>query len=178
MLQQVNHWRLNYVCWPLAALVTMMFLTSLPVSAENAVRSPNYAATKIQLLPAPNRQPIIFNVRLATTPAQHAYGLMFSPPLAARTGMLFIFAKDGLRSFWMKNTPISLDMLFFASDGTLVSIIADNEPFSLTARKSQKAAQYVLEIGGGEAARLGLGLLTRLHLPVAAAVNSTASQEK
>jgi uncharacterized membrane protein (UPF0127 family) len=103
---------------------------------------------------------------------------MFSPPLAARTGMLFIFAKDGPRSFWMKNTPISLDMLFFASDGRLVSIIANTEPFSLTARKSQKAAQYVLEIGGGEAARLGLGSLTRLHLPVAAAVNSAGSQEK
>jgi uncharacterized membrane protein (UPF0127 family) len=103
---------------------------------------------------------------------------MFSPPLAARTGMLFIFAKDAPRSFWMKNTPISLDMLFFASDGRLVSIIANTEPFSLTARKSQKAAQYVLEIGGGEAARLGLGSLTRLHLPVAAAVNSAGSQEK
>ena len=92
--------------------------------------------------------------------------------------MLFIFAKDAPRSFWMKNTPISLDMLFFASDGRLVGIIANTEPFSLTARKSQKAAQYVLEIGGGEAARLGLGSLTRLHLPVAAAVNSTGSQEK
>ena len=78
----------------------------------------------------------------------------------------------------MKNPPISLDMLFFASDGRLVSIIANTEPFSLTARKSQKAAQYVLEIGGGEAARLGLGPQTRLHLPVGAAVNSAGSQEK
>ena len=177
MLQQANHWQLN-LTWRLLAAVVMIFGTSQPVGAENIKRSPDYAATKIQLLPAPGHQPITFVVKLATTPAQQAYGLMFSPPLAARTGMLFIFAKDGPRSFWMKNTPISLDMLFFASDGRLVSIIANAEPFSLTARKSQKAAKYVLEIGGGEVARLGLGSLTRLHLPVVAAVNSAGSQEK
>ena len=177
MLLQANQWQLN-LTWRLLAALVMILGTSQPVAAENIMRSPEYAATKIQLLPAPDRQPITFVVKLATTPAQQAYGLMFSPPLAARTGMLFIFAKDGPRSFWMKNTPISLDMLFFASDGRLVSIIANAEPFSLTARKSQKAAKYVLEIGGGEVARLGLGSLTRLHLPVVAAVNSAGSQEK
>ena len=177
MPQQVSHQQFQRI-WRLLAAVVMVVATSLPVAAENAMRSPDFAATRIQLLPAPDRQPISFDVRLATTPAEQAYGLMFSPPLAARTGMLFIFAKDAPRSFWMKNTPISLDMLFFASDGRLVGIIANTEPFSLTARKPQKAAQYVLEIGGGEAARLGLGSLTRLHLPVAAAVNSAGSQEK
>ena len=177
MPQQANQQRANHI-WRLLAAVAVMLLASLPVAAENASRSPDYAATKIQLLPAPDRQSITFDVRLAKTPAQQAYGLMFSPPLAARTGMLFIFAKDGPRSFWMKNTPISLDMLFFDSNGGLVSIIANAEPFSLTERKSQAAAQYVLEIGGGEAARLGLGPLTRLHLPVEAAVNSAGSQEK
>ena len=171
MPQQASHWKLNHL-WRLLAAVMVMLLASLPVAAENAMRSPDYAATKIQLLPAPDRQPISFDVRLAATPSQQAYGLMFSPPLAARTGMLFMFAEDGPRSFWMKNTPISLDMLFFASDGRLVTIIANTEPFSLTARKSQKVAQYVLEIGGGEAARLGLGPQTRLRLPVAAALNS------
>ena len=164
--------------WRLLAAAVMLLLISLPVAAENAMRSPDFVATKIQLSPGPDRQPISFDVRLATTPAEHAYGLMFSPPLAVRNGMLFIFGEEAPRSFWMKNTPISLDMLFFASDGKLVSIVANTEPFSLTARKSQKAAQYVLEIGGGEAARLGLGPQTRLHLPVVAAVNSAGSQEK
>ena len=177
MPQQANQQRLNFI-WRLLAAAAMMLLASLPVVAENAMRSPDYAETKIQLLPAPDRQPITFDVRLATTPAQQAYGLMFSPLLAARTGMLFIFGEDAPRSFWMKNTPISLDMLFFSSDGQLVTIIANTEPFSLTARKSQKTAQYVLEIGGGEAARLGLGPQTRLHLPVAAPANSAGSQEK
>jgi len=177
MPQQSNQRRLNHM-WRMLATVMMMFLATLPVAAENARRSPDYETTKIQLLPAPDRQPISFDVRLATNPIQQAYGLMFSPPLAAGTGMLFVFGKDAPRSFWMKNTPISLDMLFFASDGRLVGIIANTEPFSLTARKSKKASQYVLEIGGGEAARLGLGSLTRLHLPVAAAVNSAGSQEK
>ena len=177
MPQQANQQRLNHI-WRLLAAVAMMLLASLPVAAENTSRSPDYAATKIQLLPAPDRHSITFDVRLATTPAQQAHGLMFSPPLASRTGMLFIFGKEAPRSFWMKNTPISLDMLFFASDGRLVGIIANTQPFSLAARKSQKAAQYVLEIGGGEAARLGLGSLTRLYLPVAAAVNPAGSQEK
>ena len=177
MPQQANQQRLNHI-WRLLAAVAMMLLASLPVAAENASRSPDYAATKIQLLPGPDRQPITFDVRLAATPSQHAYGLMFSPPLAAKTGMLFIFAETRRRSFWMKNTPISLDILFFASDGRVVNIIAKTEPFSLTKRKSQQAAQYVLEIGGGEAARLGLGPMTRLHLPVVAEVDSAGSQEK
>ena len=177
MQQQANHWQLHHL-WRLLAALVMILLASLPVAAQDAKLSPDFAATKIQLLPAPGREPITFDVRLATTPAQHAHGLMFSPPLAARTGMLFMFAKDSFRSFWMKNTPISLDMLFFASEGRLVNIIANAEPFSLAARKSQRAAQYVLEIGGGEAARLELGPQTRLQLPVTAAVNSTGSQEK
>ena len=174
MLRRAKYWQLNHI-WRLLPAVVLLLGTSFPVAAENAMRSPDYATTEIQLLPAPDLQPITFDVRLATTPAQQAYGLMFSPPLAARSGMLFIFAKDKPRSFWMKNTPISLDLLFFASDGRLVNIIANTEPFSLTARKSQKAAQYVLEIAGGEAARLGLGPLTRLHLPVEAVVNSVGS---
>ena len=177
MLQQSNHWQLDHN-WRLLAALLMMLVASIPVAAENIMRSPDYAATKIQLSPAPDHQPITFDVKLATTPAQQAYGLMFSPPLAAKTGMLFIFAKDRPRSFWMKNTPISLDMLFFASDGRLVSIIANTEPFSLTASKSHKAAQYVLEIGGGEAARLGFGPMTRLHLPVETAVDSVGLEEK
>ena len=177
MPQQANQQRLNHI-WRLLAAVAIMLLASLPVAAENASRSPDYAVTKIQLLPAPDRHSVTFDVRLATTPAQQAHGLMFSQPLAAKTGMLFIFAKEGPRSFWMKNTPISLDMLFFASDGRLVSVIGNTEPFSLKAHKSQKAAQYVLEIGGGEAARLELGPQTRLHLPFEAEVNSAGSQEK
>ena len=177
MLQQFNHCQLNHT-WKLLAALMMMLVASMSAAAENIMRSPDYAATKIQLLPTPDRQPITFDVKLAKTQAQQAYGLMFSPPLAARTGMLFLFVRDAPRSFWMKNTPISLDMLFFNSNGQLVSIIANAEPYSLTARKSQKAAQYVLEIGGGEASRLGLGPQTRLHLPVAAAVNSAGLQEK
>jgi len=62
--------------WRLLAAVMVMLLASLPVAAENAMRSPDFAATKIQLLPAPDRQPISFDVRLATTPAEQAYGLM------------------------------------------------------------------------------------------------------
>ena len=67
MPQQANHWHLKHLWRLLAALVVVVF-ASLPVTAEDTTRSPDYMVTKIQLSPVPDRQPITFDVRLATTP--------------------------------------------------------------------------------------------------------------
>ena len=113
----------------------------------------------------PRLGPVAFRVEVATTTRQHSYGLMFTPKVPPHTGMLFVFSTDQVRQFWMKNTPVSLDILFFDQSGMLVSQISDTTPFSETLLISAGPARYVLEIAGGEAARLKIGAGARLKWP-------------
>ena len=108
---------------------------------------------------------IEMQVEIAASFEQRQYGLMNRETLPANTGMLFVFPKNGYRSFWMKNTFIPLDMLFFDADGMLVTIMEDVPPQTLEARRSSAPARYVLEINGGEARRRGWDETIRLIPP-------------
>ena len=109
--------------------------------------------------------PVTLEVEIASTPFQHQYGLMFVTTLADNQGMLFVFPKTAMRSFWMKNTLIPLDMLFFDDSGQLVNGIADVPPRTLSPRKSTAPARYVLELKGGSMARFGITGPARLLFP-------------
>ncbi len=98
-----------------------------------------------------------FKIEVAVTDAQKARGLMFRNKLPAGTGMLFPYAKAQEISMWMKNTYISLDMIFIRADGTIHRVAAETEPLSETIVASHGPVIAVLEIAGGEAKRLGLG---------------------
>jgi len=67
------------------------------------------------------KQRIPVQVEIAATPSERERGLMGRPSLADRTGMLFVFEQEQPLSFWMKDTLIPLDVIFFRSDGTYVS---------------------------------------------------------
>ena len=97
-----------------------------------------------------------FTVEVATTDAQQRRGLMYRTQLALDAGMLFDYVKPRHISMWMKNTLISLDMIFISNDGRIVSIAEHTEPFSLAVINSGGLAQAVLEVNAGTAARLGL----------------------
>ena len=137
--------------------------------ADNTTNQPDappaFETGDIKLLPGGARPAVTFTVKLAKSAAQRRYGLMFTPDLPDRHGMLFIFETDAVRRFWMKNTQIPLDMLFFDSAGRLVSLIRSAAPFSLTPRASTGPARYVLEINGGDAAKMGVQPDARLLLP-------------
>jgi uncharacterized membrane protein (UPF0127 family) len=70
-------------------------------------------------------------------------------------GMLFIFEATRPVSFWMKNTPMPLDLLFIAEDGRIVSILG-GEPFSPAIISPREPARYVLELKAGTAEREGI----------------------
>jgi len=70
----------------------------------------------------------VYRMELARTPEETAQGLMFRESLAPRTGMLFLFAEPAVRPFWMKNTMISLDIIWLDADGRVVYISADTPP--------------------------------------------------
>lgn len=98
----------------------------------------------------------IFHVDLANTPARQAHGLMHRDYMAMNAGMYFLFPKERIRHFWMKNTLIPLDILFIDRQGQIVSIAANTVPESETVIPSAKPAKYVLEINGGLAQVLGI----------------------
>jgi uncharacterized membrane protein (UPF0127 family) len=109
---------------------------------------------------------ITFRVELARTEAERERGLMYRERLAPDAGMLFVFEHPSLLTFWMKNTLIPLDMIFIGADRRISGVVADAEPQTLTARRVEALSQYVLEIGGGLAARLGLGAGQHVELPL------------
>jgi len=107
-----------------------------------------------------------FSVEIAETPRQHAYGLMHLEAMPPDQGMLFMFQNNARRSFWMKNTLIPLDMLFFDETGLLVTAILDVPALSLTPRHSTARAKYVLELNAGTAGSAGIGIGAKLLLPI------------
>ncbi len=97
-----------------------------------------------------------FDVEVARTSAQQAKGLMFRKSLTDGEGMIFPFPVPKFAGFWMKNTVIPLDLIFVRGDGTIESIAANAEPYSLDTISSGEPVAMVLEIRGGLAAELGL----------------------
>jgi len=108
-----------------------------------------------------------FKVEVADTREKQALGLMFRDALAADHGMLFIFPNEAPRSFWMKNTRIRLDIMYFDKDLTLVSLAADTPPCRVRRCPSYPSvapAKYVLELNAGTASELGVGVGDRLTI--------------
>lgn len=82
---------------------------------------------------------------IAKTEKERERGFMFRKRIKMGTGMLFVFEKDEILSFWMKNTPHALDIAYVASDGTIKNIFPLS-PFSLDAVKSTSYCRYALEV--------------------------------
>lgn len=95
-------------------------------------------------------------VEVADTPAKRALGLQYRRELGDDQGMLFLFPAERVQSFWMKNTPISLDMVFIGSQRRVVGIIHEAVPFSTESLSVSLPSQFVLEIKGGIARRRGI----------------------
>ncbi len=101
-----------------------------------------------------------YQVELATDDASRARGLMFRDQMAEDHGMLFIHDRQELQAYWMKNTRIALDILYFDDQRKLVSQQRDVPPCSAGDRcppyPSSGPAKYVLELNAGQAQKLGL----------------------
>jgi len=100
-----------------------------------------------------------YTIEIAADDKSREHGLMDRTEMAADHGMLFVFDDDAMRTFWMKNTKISLDMLFFDGDRKLISIQHNVPPCvadPCAAYSSGAPARYVLELNAGESEKLGL----------------------
>ncbi len=137
----------------LAGLAYMILLVT-GVTTARAADNGAFDHSRLVLAGASGRYE--FQVEMATTPAQRRLGLMYRPRMAVDAGMLFDYGTPRRIAMWMKNTVISLDMIFIAADGRIVSIAENTTPFSLTAIGSGGPVRAVLEVNAGTAARLGL----------------------
>lgn len=100
-----------------------------------------------------------YNVEIAATQQALQKGLMFREHLPRDRGMLFIFDQEYPLAFWMKNTRIPLDILYFNREGILVDQKRHVPPCKADpcpTYQSASPAQYVLELNAGEAERLHL----------------------
>ena len=151
--------RRNLLGTPLVvALASVLAVGACKNSAgqrQTSSAGPSEAAASTVVVDTGERQ-VTFHVELARTEPEREKGLMFREHLASDAGMLFLFERPSVQAFWMKNTLIPLDMVFIGADHAVVGVVANAQPLTLTPRGVGEPSQYVLEIGGGLAARLGI----------------------
>jgi len=97
-----------------------------------------------------------FTVEVAVTDAEVAQGMMYRDDMAEDVGMIFDLGSPRIPSFWMKNTRISLDLLFISPDGEVLAIAHNAAPHSLRQLTPGVPAKAVLELKGGQSAARGI----------------------
>lgn len=141
-----------------AALAAAAACQPAGTGAAGAVASPavQTALDEIPLEVVTARGRFPFIVEVARTGEEQAQGLMGRPPLPHDRGMIFPMRPARWASFWMKDTPSTLDIVFIAPGGRVIRVAERTEPYSLDPIDSGGPVEAVLEIRGGRAAEIGL----------------------
>lgn len=106
-----------------------------------------------------------FSVEVADTGKERARGLMFRESLPRSAGMLFVYGRPTVASFWMKNTLIPLDMIFVDERGVVRKVHARAVPGDLTPILGGDGIKAVLEINGGLAEAMGITAGSEMRHP-------------
>jgi uncharacterized membrane protein (UPF0127 family) len=105
------------------------------------------------------------SVEIADTPDKRSLGLMYRNHLPELHGMLFLFPREEPLSFWMKNTPLPLDIIFVNSAHAIVGIAQQTTPFSERPLPSGNPAQFVLEVNAGFCQRHSITVGDQVDFP-------------
>lgn len=127
-----------------------------PAAAATPATHPASGLRVIPLTVATPRGDHSFRVEVAASQAEQARGLMFRTELGPDEGMIFPRDPPDIASFWMKNTPLPLDIIFIGADRRIINIAARTTPYSLSSVTATGLTAAVLEIPGGRAAELGI----------------------
>ncbi|MBU6299195.1 MAG: DUF192 domain-containing protein [Alphaproteobacteria bacterium] len=146
--------------WPIALFSVILVAACTP--GEPAAQALPTAKVVVDT----REGPVAFTVEVASDPASQERGLMFRKTLAPNAGMLFDFHKAVPVVFWMKNTPLSLDMLFIKADGGISTIAANAVPYSEDQIPSSEPVRAVLEINGGRAYALDIQPGDKVHAAI------------
>lgn len=131
------------------ALFFWVVLVGFPAAAEEFTKGP----AVIETAAGEQRR---FVMEYAVTTGQREQGLMGRKLLGPDEGMIFDFGTMQSAVMWMKNTILSLDMLFVDEEGKVVGIAERTEPYSEDIIPSPGPVRYVIEINGGRAQALGI----------------------
>jgi len=110
----------------------------------------------VTLSDSTGKKKITIDAEFADTEYDRQLGLMFRKSMLETQGMLFIFPVEEMKSFWMRNTYISLDMIFIDANKKIVTIHKNTKTLSDQSYPSTKPAKYVLEVTGGFCDRHGV----------------------
>lgn len=102
-------------------------------------------------------------IEIAESDSSQIRGLMDRRALPELGGMLFVYDRLEPRSFWMRSTPLPLDILFLDGDDTVINVVERTTPYSDTHIESTGPARHVLEVRAGATARWGVGPGTRIR---------------
>ncbi|TFV72119.1 DUF192 domain-containing protein [Bradyrhizobium frederickii] len=143
------------------------WLAAILVAAGCAVASAPAGAASFQPLEIVTRNGVqVFSVEMATTAEEKETGLMYRKELADGKGMLFDFSPEQEVSMWMKNTYVSLDMIFIGANGRIMRIAENTEPLSTKIISSKGPARAVLEVVAGTVQKYGIRVGDRVGHPL------------
>jgi uncharacterized membrane protein (UPF0127 family) len=136
---------------------TMVALGAAFAALATLCANPAAQAASFQPLEIATKSGVqVFSVEMATTEEEKQNGLMHRKELPDGKGMLFDFSPEQQISMWMKNTYISLDMIFIRADGRILRIAENTEPLSTKIISSGGLAKGVLEVIAGTAQKYGI----------------------
>ena len=142
-------------------------LLAAVVAALSLFATPGVKAANFQPLEIVTKSGVhVFSVEMATTEEERQTGLMYRKELPDGKGMLFDFSPEQQISMWMKNTYISLDMIFIRADGRILRIAENTEPMSTKIISSGGLAKGVLEVPAGTAQKYGIVAGDRVSHPL------------
>jgi len=144
------------------ALIVVAVLTTLTNSSDTVMTTdtgpsnsgslPQLKFTKngeLTFISAKNTFITTIDIEIADTPEKRSMGMMYRNSLGERQGMLFVFPAEEYQSFWMKNTAVSLDMIFVSAKNEVVTLHENTTPYSPQSYSSTKPAQFVVEVNAG-----------------------------
>jgi uncharacterized membrane protein (UPF0127 family) len=96
------------------------------------------------------------DIEIVREPHELQFGMMYRMSVPENTGMLFIMPREEMQSFWMRNTYVSLDIIYINAEKRIVSIAERTKVLSDEGLPSKAPALYVLEVAGGYCAQKGI----------------------
>ncbi len=149
-----------------AILVAVAPVAARPLPGQPGAPAPQLGlATEILVIETAGGRTHRYRVEVARTPEEQAHGMMFRWQVPEGTGMLFPMTPPRPASFWMRNTFVSLDLVFIGPGGRVLNVAARARPLSDDAISSAGPVIGVLELGAGEAERIGLRPGDRVRSP-------------